>query len=78
MWHEFGAAVRRGEWILPAQDEELIAQLTSRRGARDGRGRLKLEDKEAMRARGLSSPDRADAVIMACCHVPAVFRVLLI
>jgi hypothetical protein len=37
-------------------------QLTSRKTMFDSRGRIKLKSKEDMRARGLRSPDRADAV----------------
>jgi len=42
-----------------------IAQLTSRLGWPNSKGRLELESKQAMRARGLGSPDRADAVLGA-------------
>jgi hypothetical protein len=44
---------------------KLVAQLTSRRKLYDSKGREKLESKAEMRARGLESPDRADAVIGA-------------
>jgi hypothetical protein len=43
-----------------ATDKEPIAQLTSRLGWPDRKGRLALEPKEKMAARGLSSPDKAD------------------
>ena len=46
-----------------SDDRELFAQLTARRAAPNSRGLLMLESKEQMRARGLSSPDRADAVL---------------
>ena len=42
-----------------------MAQLTSCRKSYDSKGREKLESKAEMRARGLESPDRADAVIGA-------------
>jgi len=42
-----------------------VAQLTSRRKMYDSKGREKLESKAEMRARGLESPDRADAIIGA-------------
>jgi hypothetical protein len=51
--------------IVLAADEKLVAQLTSRRKLYDSKGREKLESKAEMRARGLESPDRADAVIGA-------------
>jgi phage terminase large subunit len=49
-------------------DPTLISQLVTRRVAFDGRGRIKLETKEELDARGLRSPDRADAVIGAFAH----------
>ena len=50
--------------ILPF-DGELLKQLSSRRLQYDSKARIQLEPKDKMRARGLSSPDRADAVIGA-------------
>jgi hypothetical protein len=50
--------------ILPV-DGELLKQLSSRRLQYDSKARIQLEPKDNMRARGLSSPDRADAVIGA-------------
>jgi hypothetical protein len=50
--------------ILPV-DGELLKQLSNRRLQYDAKARIQLEPKESMRARGLSSPDRADAVIGA-------------
>lgn len=77
IWNEFGADLRRGEWILEDATERgadtLLAQLSGRKGRRDTKGRLALEDKDAMKARGLDSPDRADAIIAACCTNPAPF-----
>jgi hypothetical protein len=46
-------------------DGELLKQLSSRRLQYDSKARIQLESKESMRGRGLSSPDRADAVIGA-------------
>ena len=40
-----------------------MKQLSSRRLQYDSKARIQLEPKELMRARGLPSPDRADAVI---------------
>ncbi len=61
-WFEARVKIEKGEVILP-NDPELIAQLTSRRGWPDSKGRLQLESKADMRSRGLPSPDRADAVL---------------
>jgi hypothetical protein len=51
--------------IVLSADEKLVAQLTSRRKLYDSKGREKLESKGDMWARGLESPDRADALIGA-------------
>lgn len=62
MWYEGRRSVERQQIILP-NDKELIAQLTSRRGWPDSKGRLALEKKEDLAKRNLPSPDRADAVL---------------
>lgn len=53
-----------GDIALP-RDDELAAQLASLRWRPDARGRVTIESKDDMRRRGLSSPDKADAVMMA-------------
>jgi hypothetical protein len=63
-WYTARTEIERRRIILP-NDRALIAQLTSRRGWPDSKGRLQVEPKSAMRSRGLGSPDRADAVIGA-------------
>ena len=68
IWFEARVKIEKGEITLP-NDPELIAQLTSRRGWPDSKGRLQLESKADMRSRGLPSPDRADAVLG--CMMPA-------
>jgi hypothetical protein len=57
----------RGELDLPGdgEDDDLIAQLGSIKWKVTAGGRILLESKEDMKARGLPSPDRADAAIMA-------------
>jgi len=62
IWFEARVKIEKAEIILP-NDPELIAQMTSRRGWPDSKGRLQLESKADMRSRGLPSPDRADAVL---------------
>lgn len=64
IWFEGRTKIERQQVILP-NDRELVAQLTSRLGWPNSKGKLELESKQAMRARGLSSPDRADAVVGA-------------
>jgi hypothetical protein len=58
----------RGDLDLPTDEEDdvLIAQLGSIKWSPTSNGKIKIESKEDMRARGLPSPDRADAVAMAC------------
>ena len=51
--------------IVFGADERLVAQLTSPRKLYDSKGRERLESKGGMRARGLESPDSADALILA-------------
>ena len=67
IWHDLSARVSKGEVAL-LNDPVLIAQLTSRMITYDARGRVGLEKKDDMRARGLKSPDRADAVCGAFAH----------
>ncbi|HKC01405.1 MAG TPA: hypothetical protein VKD23_21655 [Terriglobales bacterium] len=63
-WSTVGQLIERRQIIIP-NDEKLIAQLTSRRKLYDSKGREKLESKADLRARGIESPDRADALIGA-------------
>lgn len=46
-------------------DDELVAQLTSRKYHITSKGKIKLERKEDMKKRGLPSPDRADGLVLA-------------
>jgi hypothetical protein len=63
-WSVVGELVEHRKIVLAA-DERLVAQLTSRRKLYDSKGRERLESKADMRARGLESPDRVDALIGA-------------
>jgi hypothetical protein len=63
-WSTVGQLIERRAIIIP-NDEKLTAELTSRRKHYDSRGREKLESKADLRARGVESPDRADALIGA-------------
>ena len=64
MWFEAARQIDRCESILP-DCEILHSQLTTRRVATSKTGKLHLESKKEMKARGFSSPDRADALVMA-------------
>jgi hypothetical protein len=63
-WSVVGELIEHRKTVLP-NDEKLIAQLTSRRKLYDSKGKERLESKGDMKARGLESPDRADALIGA-------------
>jgi hypothetical protein len=62
-WSTVDHLIERRQIIIP-NDEKLIAQLTSRRKLYDSKGRERLESKADLKARGVESPDRADAVMM--------------
>ena len=55
----------REELIQIPNDEDLIAQLSSRKYRITSKGRIKIESKDEMKKRGLRSPDRADALVLA-------------
>ncbi|OWT50246.1 DEAD/DEAH box helicase family protein [Bacillus sp. K2I17] len=46
-------------------DEKMISQFSSRKYRLTSRGKIALERKEEMKKRGLQSPDRADAIVLA-------------
>lgn len=56
----------RKDAIKLQNDNELIAQFSSRKYRLTSRGKILLESKEDMKKRGLSSPDRADATALSC------------
>ena len=56
------------ELILP-NDNDLVAQLSSRKYFLTEVGKIKIESKEAMKKRGLPSPDEADCVLLLCLPV---------
>src|SRR6516165_12647535 len=62
---EYGRPAYRTPGVVVPNDEKLVAQLTSRRKLYDSKGRERLESKADLRARGVESPDRADALIGA-------------
>ena len=53
-----------GQIIIPA-DNQLIGELAALRYSFDSQGRIHMESKDAMRQRGLPSPDKADALMLA-------------
>lgn len=64
LWYEAAQSITQKKVILP-DDPVLMEQATSRKSITNPAGKLALEKKEDMRNRGLSSPDRADAVLSA-------------
>ena len=54
-----------GEEIEIPRDEKLISQLSSLRYEYNSRGLVAIESKDAMARRGVRSPDRAEAVMLA-------------
>jgi hypothetical protein len=60
----WGLRERMGDLQIP-NDPELIGELVSLRWKVDSRGRVLVESKEDMRKRGLRSPDKADALMLA-------------
>lgn len=59
----------RGLMDIDPNDEELAEQLASIRFKRLSSGKIQIETKDDMRRRGLSSPDRADALMLAAVDI---------
>lgn len=53
------------DYVQLPSDDDLIAQLSVRRYSITSDGRIQIESKKSMKDRGLKSPDRAEAVVMA-------------
>jgi hypothetical protein len=64
MWFQAARRIEKRDVILP-EDKTLFDQLTGRRRDYDSKGRLIAEPKRKMAARGIESPDRADALVGA-------------
>lgn len=56
--------LQAGDIQIP-NDEDLIGQLSTRKYSVTSKGKIILESKKEMKKRGLRSPDRADALILA-------------
>ena len=65
IWGNVKELMRKGA-IKLQNDNELIAQFSSRKYTLTSRGKIKLESKDDMKKRGLGSPDRADATALSC------------
>jgi hypothetical protein len=65
-WHLLRQALERGEVCFPdGLDDTTVDQLCDRFMEWNNKGLIMLEKKEDMKERGLKSPDRADALVMA-------------
>lgn len=64
MWGKVRKLLQAGALQIP-DDDALISQLSNRRYSVNKDGKLELERKEAMKKRGLPSPDIADALALA-------------
>jgi phage terminase large subunit len=68
-WSTVGKLIENRQIIIRDRDperlERLVKQLTSRQKIYDSDGRERLEPKDKMKARGLRSPDLADALVGA-------------
>lgn len=65
LWWSYRELMEDGLVDLDPVDLDLAAQLQQPKWWLDAKGRIVVESKDDMRDRGLPSPDRADAVIMA-------------
>lgn len=63
-----------GDIDIDALDEDLAAQLTDLRFDTDSKGRIIMESKDAMARRGVASPDRAEALMLAAIRTKAEIR----
>ncbi|RIJ63616.1 AAA family ATPase [Rummeliibacillus sp. POC4] len=63
-WATLRDLLHEGEIQIP-NDEDLVGQLSTRKYHVTSKGKIRLESKDDMKARGLRSPDRADALVLA-------------
>jgi len=73
LWWKVREKFEQGVISIP-NDQELIDQLGSVKYEIDSNGRVKIESKERMRKRGMSSPDEADALCLSYYVNDAMFR----
>jgi hypothetical protein len=72
-YHELADAFERDE-IQGLTDDVTIGQLAGIVYEIDAHGRIKIESKESARARGVPSPNRAEALMLALCKPPQKFE----
>lgn len=69
-WWGLRERFEQGDIDLDPDDDELASQLGAIKYKFTARGQILIESKDDMKKRGLPSPDRADAVMLAYGHVP--------
>ncbi len=72
-YQELADAFERNE-VQGLRDDVTIDQLTGILYEVDSHGRIKIESKESARARGIPSPDRAEALMLALCKPPQKYE----
>lgn len=75
-WWGLRQRFEQGDIDIDPDDDELAAQLGAIKYKYTARGQVLIESKDDMRKRGLPSPDRADAVMLAKAHVPPPDEIL--
>lgn len=75
VWWGLRERFKDGDISIP-DDEELIAQLSTIKYKFNSRGQVLVESKDDMKKRGLSSPDKADALGLAFMLGPSISPVL--
>lgn len=68
MWANVQDLMQKRELKLP-EDSVLVGEFSTRKYYFQSNGKIRLESKEELKKRGLRSPDRADAVALACMPV---------
>lgn len=63
------AGIQKPVELLLPEDKDLIAQLSSRKYTMTEASKIQIESKEAMKKRGLASPDEADCLLLLCAPV---------
>lgn len=76
MWATLRALMEKKE-ISIENDEELVAQLSVRKYSVVSTGKIAVESKNAMKSRGIKSPDRADAVVLSCFSLNKIYNSFL-
>jgi len=74
LWHRYKTWFQSRSCSIP-KDQKLIGQSCAPHFDFNSSGKLQIESKQHMRARGVVSPDRADAVCLTFFQVPAASEV---